>query len=87
MVVGGGGSKVTLVFCFGPKPKLCSLDLDLDQAEQKVGNKLRLATNFKRLATSLKRLARILKSLMTPLKKVGKKTNNLMIFDTKRSAK
>jgi hypothetical protein len=22
------------VFCFGPKPKFCSLDLDLDQAEQ-----------------------------------------------------
>ena len=38
-VVGGGGSgggwsKVTLVFCFGPKPKFCSFDLDLDQAEQ-----------------------------------------------------
>ena len=26
--------KVTLVFCFGPKPKFCSFDLDLDQAEQ-----------------------------------------------------
>ena len=34
MVGGGGGLKVTLVFCFGPKPKFCSLDLDLDQAEQ-----------------------------------------------------
>ena len=22
------------MFCFGPKPKFCSLDLDLDQAEQ-----------------------------------------------------
>ena len=33
--MGGGGSKVTLVSCFGPKPKLCSFDLDLDQAEQK----------------------------------------------------
>ena len=32
---GGGGLKVTLVFCFGPKPKFCSFDLDLDQAEQK----------------------------------------------------
>ena len=27
-------SKMTLVFCFGSKPKLCSFDLDLDQAEQ-----------------------------------------------------
>ena len=26
--------KVTLVFCFGPKPKFRSSDLDLDQAEQ-----------------------------------------------------
>ena len=34
-MVGGGGSKVTLVSCFGPIPKLCSFDLDLDQAEQK----------------------------------------------------
>ena len=25
--------KVTLVFCFGPKPKFCSFNLDLDQAE------------------------------------------------------
>ena len=33
--MGGGGSKVTLVFCFRPKPKFCSFDLDLDQAEQK----------------------------------------------------
>jgi hypothetical protein len=31
---GGGGLKVTLVFCFGQKPKFCSFDLDLDQAEQ-----------------------------------------------------
>ena len=30
----GGGLKVTLVFCFCPKPKFCSFDLDLDQAEQ-----------------------------------------------------
>ena len=30
----GGGLKATLVFCFGPKPKFCSFDLDLDQAEQ-----------------------------------------------------
>ena len=30
----GGCLRVTLVFCFGPKPKFCSLDLDLDQAEQ-----------------------------------------------------
>ena len=30
--VGGGGSKVPLVFCFGPKPKFCPFDLD--QAEQ-----------------------------------------------------
>ena len=29
-----GGLKVTLVFCFGPKPKFGSIDLDLDQAEQ-----------------------------------------------------
>jgi hypothetical protein len=29
-----GGSKVTLLFCFGPKQKFCSFDLDLDQAEQ-----------------------------------------------------
>ena len=34
VVLGGGGLKVTLVFCFGPKPKFCSFDLDLDQAEQ-----------------------------------------------------
>ena len=35
-VVGGGWfSKVTLVFIFGPNLKFCSLDLDLDQAEQK----------------------------------------------------
>ena len=36
-VVGGGGggwSKVTLVFSFGPKLTFCSFDLDLDQAEQ-----------------------------------------------------
>ena len=33
-----GGSKVTLVFCFGPKPKFYSFDLDLDQAEQKMQN-------------------------------------------------
>ena len=33
-VGGGGGLKVPLVFCFGPKPKFCSFDLDLDQAEQ-----------------------------------------------------
>ena len=32
--VGGGGLKVTLVFCLGPKPKFCSLDLD--QTEQLV---------------------------------------------------
>ena len=25
---------MTLLFCFGPKPKFCSFDLDLDQAEQ-----------------------------------------------------
>ena len=30
----GGWSKVTLLCCFGPKPKFCSFDLDLDQAEQ-----------------------------------------------------
>ena len=38
MVVGGGGGglQVTLVFCFGPKPKFCSFDLDLDQAEQQL---------------------------------------------------
>ena len=30
----GGGLKVTLVICFGPKPKFCSFDLDLNQAEQ-----------------------------------------------------
>ena len=29
-----GGSKVSLVFIFGPKPKFCSFDLD--QAEQQV---------------------------------------------------
>ena len=29
-----GCFKVTLGFCFGPKPKFCSFDLDLDQAEQ-----------------------------------------------------
>ena len=29
------GSKVNLVFIFGPRLKLCSSDLDLDQAEQK----------------------------------------------------
>ena len=34
-VVVGGGYKVTLVFCFCPKPKVCTFDLDLDQAEQK----------------------------------------------------
>ena len=33
-VVGGGGSKVNLVFIFGPRQKFGSLDLDLDQAEQ-----------------------------------------------------
>ena len=33
-VGGGGGLKVTLVFCLGPKLKLCSLYLDLDKAEQ-----------------------------------------------------
>ena len=32
---GGGGSKANLVFIFGPRLKLGSLDLDLDQAEQK----------------------------------------------------
>ena len=31
-----GGLNVTLVFCFGPKLKFCSFDLDLDQAEQKM---------------------------------------------------
>ena len=31
---GGWFSQVTLVFCFGPNPKFCSFDLDLDQAEQ-----------------------------------------------------
>ena len=31
---GGGGVKVILVFCFGPKLKFHSFDLDLDQAEQ-----------------------------------------------------
>jgi hypothetical protein len=30
----GGGLQVTLVFCFGPKHNNCSLDLNLDQAEQ-----------------------------------------------------
>ena len=30
----GGGLKMTLVFCFGPKPKFSSFDLDLDQVEQ-----------------------------------------------------
>ena len=35
VVVGGGWwLKVSLVFIFGPKPKFCSFDLDLDQAEQ-----------------------------------------------------
>ena len=34
VVAVGGGLKVTLVFCFGPKPNFCSFDLDLDQAEQ-----------------------------------------------------
>ena len=33
-VGGGGWSKVTLVFSFGPKLTFCSFDLDLDQAEQ-----------------------------------------------------
>ena len=46
VVVGGGGggggwSKVTLVFCFGPKPKLVFFDLDLDQAEQLKFNHVR----------------------------------------------
>ena len=31
---GGGGLKVIMVFIFGPNPKFCSFDLDLDQAEQ-----------------------------------------------------
>ena len=35
MLVAGLGFQVTLVFCFGPKPKFCSFDLDLDQAELK----------------------------------------------------
>ena len=35
VVLGGGGLKVTLVFCFGPKQKFCSVDLDLNKAEQK----------------------------------------------------
>ena len=26
---------MTLVLCFGPKPNVCSFNLDLDQAEQK----------------------------------------------------
>ena len=30
----GSGLKVTLLFYFGPKPKFCSFDFDLDQAEQ-----------------------------------------------------
>ena len=34
MVVGDGGLKATLVFCFGPRTKFCSFELDLDQAEQ-----------------------------------------------------
>ena len=34
----GGCLKVTLVFCFGPKPTFCSFDLDLDQAEQQTNN-------------------------------------------------
>ena len=37
VVVGGGdggGSKVNVVFIFGPRLNLCSLDLNLDQAEQ-----------------------------------------------------
>ena len=34
VVVVGDGSKVNLVFIFGPRLKLCSLDLD--QAEQQV---------------------------------------------------
>ena len=29
-----GGFQVTLVFCFGPKLKCCSFDMDLDQPEQ-----------------------------------------------------
>jgi hypothetical protein len=33
-----GGSKVTLVFCFGPELKFCSFDLDLDQTEQNSPN-------------------------------------------------
>ena len=33
----GGCLRVTLVFCFGPKPKFCSFDLDLDQDDQKKG--------------------------------------------------
>ena len=35
----GGWSKVTLVFCFDPKPKLSSVDLDFDQAEQNAKSK------------------------------------------------
>jgi hypothetical protein len=37
VVVGGcGGVNVTLVFCFGLKPKFCPFYFDLDQAGQKV---------------------------------------------------
>ena len=35
----GGWSKVTLVFCFDPKPKFSSFDLDFDQAEQNAKSK------------------------------------------------
>ena len=31
-----GGFQVTLVFCFGLKPKFCSFDLDLDQPEVQI---------------------------------------------------
>ena len=34
--MGGGWSKVSFVFCLGPKPTFCSFDLDLDHSEQNV---------------------------------------------------